>query len=89
MEKSALCNVGDLLYGIYKDSVITCQVDSISDYPTHSVYHCHTTTNAKRTYFDYSFNKSIFYTPEEAKKEISKRKLISKKRELMKDYEVK
>ena len=89
METSVLCNVGDLLYGIYKDVVITCQVDEIVTYPTHSVYRCHTTTNSKRTYFNHSFNKSIFYTQEDAKKEINKRKLVSKKRELMKEYEAK
>lgn len=89
LDKEPLCKVGDILYGISNNCVITYVIKEVSLYSTHCAYTLQTITGTKRHCFNRTFGKSVFCTYEEAEKEIDRRKRIAKKRELMKDYEQK
>lgn len=84
-----LCKVGDSFYRIVKPkkgdfSIRQITITELFHYP-----HCVYRDDANNTYFNRNIQTSLFKTKEEAMQEMKKRKLITKKKELLKEYEVK
>lgn len=76
--------VGDVLYRVGKYGIDKITIIKIDHYP-HSVYR----DDHGHSYFDRTIHKSCFKTLEEAEKEVQKRKNIVKKRNKLKEYEIK
>ena len=80
-----LYHIGDKLFRVGRDGIDEISIIKINHYPSHCVYkddHGH-------SYFNHSINKSCFKTLEEAQKEQQKRENITKKRKMLKEYEIK
>lgn len=83
MTDEELCKVNDTLFKIKKDGTIyPIKITKITHYP-HTVYG----DNFGNIYFNKNIFNSCFKTEEDAKKEMLKRQNITKKRQLLKEYE--
>lgn len=80
-----LCKVGDKLYCVSKNEVLEVTVIAIKHYP-HSVYRVQR-NGYYNSYFNENFGKNVFKTYEEADIAKEHKLLITKKRELLKEYE--
>lgn len=77
-----LYNKGDVLYRVGKYGIEKITIIDVESYP-HYVYR----DNKGRSYFNHSIVKSCFKTRKEAEAETQKRQNITKKRQMLKEYE--
>lgn len=80
-----LLNVKDVMYRIGKDFIEEVIITEIKDYSSHYVYK----DNHGHSFFNRNVGKQYFKTREEAEEEVQQREMISKKRKILKDYELK
>lgn len=80
-----LLNVKDVIYRVGKDFIDEVTVMEIKDYSSHYVYkddHGH-------SFYNRNMGKQYFRTREEAEAEVHQREMITKKRRMLRDYELK
>lgn len=94
-DKIQLCKVGDTLYRVSKvakeDKLYVEPITiTVAEYVTGRTFgHWYYRDNKKRSYFNRNIESTCFKTKEDAEKEILKRRNISLKRRLLKNYEKK
>lgn len=81
-DNEQLCEVGDVLYKVYKDRVKKIIIMKVKQLP-HFVY----IDDYGTSYFNRAIRKSCYKTFEEASLAADKNVNIAKKRELLKEYE--
>lgn len=83
-DTTQLFNEGDVLYRVGRDGIDEVTIIAVHHYP-----HCVYKDDHGHSYFNHSISKSCFKTLEEAQKEQQKRENITKKRKMLKEYEIK
>ena len=77
-----LYDVGDVLYRVGKYGIEQITITKVDTYP-HYVYK----DDKGRSYFNHSIIKSCFKTQEEAEQEAQRRKKVTEKKQMLKEYE--
>ena len=84
-DKKILLDTGDKLFRISKGKINEITITEITVYPTHCVYK----DNYKRHFFNRNIGQTYFHTLEEAQNKINEKENITKKRKMLKEYELK
>jgi hypothetical protein len=84
-DKDQLLHRGDELFRITKDGIDKVTITSINVFPTHCSY----SDDHGHSFFNRNIYKNYFFKKEDAEKELENRAKISKKRRMLKDYEIK
>ena len=84
INEKPICKVGDTFYRIIKEEVVAVKITKVEKMTLgHYVYK----DNTGRTYFKRNFEDYIFKSKKSAEEYMNRKKLISKKKELLKKYE--
>ena len=77
-----LYNVGDVLYRVGKYGIEQITITKVDAYP-HYVYR----DDKGHSYFNHNITKSCFKTREDAQQELERKERITKKKQMLKEYE--